>query len=96
LLSLTAGPDREISVKGWPALSFRGLTWSADGKGLYCGSNSPQGSTLLHVDLEGKAKVLWQRKGESGDLFGVPSPDGRYLAIRNSVLGGNVWMLEGF
>jgi serine/threonine protein kinase/Tol biopolymer transport system component len=96
LLSLTAGPDREISVKGWPALSFRGLTWSADGKWLYCGSNSPQGSTLLHVDLEGKAKVLWQRKGESGDLFGVPSPDGRYLAIRNSVLGGNVWMLEGF
>jgi serine/threonine protein kinase/Tol biopolymer transport system component len=96
LLSLTGGSDREISVKGWPALSFRGLSWSADGKGLYCGSNSPQGSTLLRVDLEGNAKVLWQRKGESGDLFGVPSPDGRYLAIRNSVLGGNVWMLENF
>jgi Tol biopolymer transport system component len=96
LLSLTGGSDREISVKGWPALSYRGLSWSADGKGLYCGSNSPQGSTLLHVDLEGNAKVLWQHKGGSGDVFGVPSPDGRYLAIRSSVLGGNVCMLEGF
>ncbi len=96
LLSLTGGSDREISVKGWPALSYRGLSWSADGKGLYCGSNSPRGSTLLRVDLEGNAKVLWQHKGASGDLFGVPSPDGRYLAIRNSVLGGNVWMLENF
>ena len=96
LLSLTGGSDREISVKGWPALSYRGLSWSADGKGLYCGSHSPQGSTLLHVDLEGKAKVLWHHKGGSGDLFGVPSPDGRYLAIQASVLGANVWMLEGF
>ena len=96
LLSLTGGSDREISVKGWPALSYRGLSWSADGKGLYCGSYSPQGSTLLHVDLEGKAKVLWHHKGGSGDLFGVPSPDGRYLAIQASVLGANVWMLENF
>jgi hypothetical protein len=48
------------------------------------------------VDLEGKAKVLWHHKGGSGDLFGVPSPDGRYLAIQASVLGANVWMLEGF
>jgi Tol biopolymer transport system component len=96
LLSLAGGSDREISVKGWPALSYRGLAWSADGKGLYCGSNSPQGSTLLHVDPEGNAKVLWQHKGGSGDVFGVPSPDGRYLAIRSSVLGGNMWMLENF
>jgi Tol biopolymer transport system component len=48
------------------------------------------------VDLEGNAKVLWQHKGGSGDVFGVPSPDGRYLAIRSSVLGGNMWMLENF
>jgi len=96
LLSLTGGSDREITVKGWPELTFRGLSWSADGKGLYCGSNSPRGSTLLYVDLKGNAQALWQHKGGSGDLFGVPSPDGRYLAIRNSVLGGNVWMLEGF
>ena len=32
LLSLSGGPDREITVKGWPGLT--NLTWSIDGKGL--------------------------------------------------------------
>jgi hypothetical protein len=48
------------------------------------------------VDPEGNAKVLWQHKGVTGQLFGIPSPDGRFLAMQVSVLGGNVWMLEGF
>jgi serine/threonine protein kinase/Tol biopolymer transport system component len=96
LLSLTGGPDREISVKGWPALTYRGLNWSPDGRALYCGSRSPQGETLLRVDLEGNAKVLWQGKRGAGELFGVPSPDGRYLAIQASLFGTNVWMLENF
>lgn len=56
LLSLAGGADREIAVKGWPNIT--GLNWSPDGKGLYCGSVSPQGSTLLYVDLKGNAVVL--------------------------------------
>jgi eukaryotic-like serine/threonine-protein kinase len=94
LLSLSGGSDREITVKGWPNLT--GLDWSADGKGLYVGSMSPQGSTLLHVDLEGNARALWQYKASGGSIWGVPSPDGRYLAIRGEVINSNVWMLEGF
>src|SRR5215831_17412472 len=31
LLSLSGGPDREFTVRGWPSLT--GLDWSADGKG---------------------------------------------------------------
>ena len=61
LLSLSGGSDREITVKGWPNIT--GLDWSPDGKGLYCGSVSPQGRTLLYVDLKGNARVLWQYKG---------------------------------
>ncbi len=95
LLSLSGGVDREITVKGWPNLSFMGLEWSTDGKGLYCGSGSPRGGTLLYVDLKGNARVLWQFKGQ-GTIWGVPSPDGRYLAIEGSALNSNVWMLEGF
>jgi DNA-binding winged helix-turn-helix (wHTH) protein/Tol biopolymer transport system component len=94
LLSLSVGPDREITVKGWPNLS--GLGWSADGKGLYCGSVSPQSRTLLHVDLAGNASVLWQLKGPGGPLWSIPSPDGRYLAIRGDIYNSDVWMLEGF
>jgi len=40
--------------------------------------------------------VLWQCKGTGSNIWGVPSPDGRYLAILGSVTNSNVWMLEGF
>jgi WD40 repeat protein len=94
LLSLSGGSDREITAKGWSSIT--GLDWSTDGKGLYCGSQSPQGSTLLYVDLKGNARVLWQHKGGGGQIWGIPSPDGRYLAIRADVTNSNVWMVEGF
>jgi serine/threonine protein kinase/Tol biopolymer transport system component len=95
LLSLSGNADREITVKRWPNIT--GLTWSADGKGLYCGSASVQGNTLLYVDLEGNARVLWRGKAVvGGQIWGIPSPDGRYLAIRGDVRNSNVWMLEGF
>jgi DNA-binding winged helix-turn-helix (wHTH) protein/Tol biopolymer transport system component len=94
LLSLSGGSDREITVKGWPNIT--GLDWSPDGKGLYCGSVSPQGSTLLYVDLKGNARVLWQYKAASLQIWGAPSPDGRYLGIGGAVTNDNVWMVEGF
>jgi len=94
LLSLTGGSDREIAVKGRPRLT--GLNWSPKGKGLFCSSYSPQGSTLLYVDLKGDARVLWQSKAVLGVFGGVPSPDGRYLAIQSEVSSSNVWMVEGF
>ena len=95
-LSLSGGSDREKTVKGWP--NPRVLVWSPDGKGLYIGSGSSAfgSSALLYVDLKGAAHVLWQDKGASGEIWGVPSPDGRYLAIKREVANNNVWMLEGF
>jgi hypothetical protein len=94
LLSLTGGPDREFAVKGWANL--RGLDWALDGKGFYCGSVSPQNRTLLYVDLNGNARVLWQYKAAGGLIWGLPSPNGRYLAILGYVTNSNIWMLEGF
>jgi eukaryotic-like serine/threonine-protein kinase len=94
LLSLLGGAEREITVKGWPNIT--GLNWSPDGKALYCGSASPQGRTLLYVDLKRDAQVLWQEKGAGPNIWGVPSPDGRYLAINGTAVNSNVWMVEGF
>ena len=97
LLSLSGASDREITMRGWPNLT--GLDWSPDGKGLYCGSVSPQARTLFYVDLEGNSRVLWQYKGAGNATYsiaGVPSPDGRCLALRGSVTNSNVWMVEGF
>jgi Tol biopolymer transport system component len=94
LLSLSGGSDREITVKGWSNITS--LDWSPNRKGFYCGTASPQTQTLLYVDLKGNASALWQHKVTGGHIWGVPSPDGRYLAIRGDVTNSNVWMLEGF
>ena len=96
LLSMTGGPDRDLAVKGWPSIAS--IEWSADGKGLYCGSASPQGGTLLYVDLKGTARVLWHSRELDGGPFigGVPSPDGRYLALTGAISHNTAWMVEGF
>jgi hypothetical protein len=109
MLSLSGRSDREVTVKGWSNIT--GLDWAADGKSLYCGSVSAQGITLLHVDLHGNARVLWQSNAQlnvrrfgvfarltvgGNAIWGIPSPDGRFLAIRGEVRNSNVWMLEGF
>ena len=89
LLSLSGGPDREITVRGWPNIT--GLDWSPDGKGFYVGSLG----TLLYVNLTGNARVLWRYKG-ADYILAEPSPDGRSLAIGAEVSYSNVWMVEGF
>ena len=73
-----------------------GLDWAPDGRAFYVGSGSPQGETLLYADLKGNAKVLWQFKGAGFAIAGVPSPDGRYVAMLGSPMNSNLWMLEGF
>ena len=82
----------EIPVKGW---SIGSLYWAADGKGFFVSGEGRSGSGLLHVDLEGEVSTLWEQKGNAG-LYGVPSPDGRHLAIAATLNNSNVWMLEGF
>jgi len=96
LLSVTGGSDREITLKDWP--NIVGLDWSADGKGLYCGFTSPQGGTLVYVELNGATHVLWHSNevGVNAFLGGIPSPDGHYLLIWGGVNNANVWMVEGF
>ena len=96
LLSLTGGSDREITVKNWPNIGS--MEWSPDGKGLYCGSVTSRGGTLLYVDLLGGAQVVAQSGEVGGGPFvaGVPSPDGRHLALTGAIHYSNAWLLEGF
>ena len=94
LFSLSGGSDREFPVRALPSIT--GLNWAPDGKGIYCGSVSPQGSALLYVDMKGNARELWRSKGRGGAVWGIPSPDGRYLALKLAVHSSNAWMIEGF
>ena len=93
ILPLDGSPLRDVDVKGWGA--FTTLDWAADGKGFFCSSRSPQGATLLHIDLDGNAQAVWTQKG-GYVAVGIPSPDGRRLAIDGVTIESNAWMIENF
>jgi Tol biopolymer transport system component len=93
ILSLTGRPERDVVVKGWGG--FCSVNWEADGKGFFVSSKSPRAATLLHVSPDGRAQLLWQQKSGRGAV-GIPSPDGRYLAISGATADSNVWLIENF
>ena len=78
--------------------------WAADGKGLFTAGRSEKSAVLLYVDLQGNAYVLREQKGGHAPSvrggfsgpWGVPSPDGRHLAMLSWSWNSNVWMMEGF
>jgi hypothetical protein len=47
------------------------------------------------MDLRGNTQFLWQDPG-GVELWGVPSPDGRHIAIRGWNVESNVWLMENF
>lgn len=90
VLSLAGGEAREVNVKGREHLAE--LNWAADG-GLFVNGVG----MLLYVDLEGSAQALLpQNPTNWGFGHGIPSPDGRYLAILGHTTYSNVWLLENF
>jgi len=99
VLSLTNGSRTILSLPGWPR--FGGLDWAADGKSLwvaasYSRSGGPNICALLNVALNGKVKVMTDYR-DVCFLAGIPSPDGRYLALEGSRPdSSNVWLLENF
>lgn len=91
LVSLTRGSQQELVVKGWSG--FNSVDWAADGKSLFVSSRSPNGVTLLQVDMTGIAKPLWNQRGGWRTLA-IASPDGRHLALLGNSNDSNVWMIE--
>jgi len=93
ILSLNGRAQQEITMKGWNTLSS--VHWTADGKGLFVSSFKERGAVLLHMDLQGNARLLWEHPGGL-DTWGVPSPDGRHLAMRAWNVDSNMWVMENF
>jgi len=91
ILSLIGEEPQEFTVANY----ITGLDWAADGRGLFVCTSTLRGSALAHVNLQGKAQVVWEQEGGI-ENFGAPSPDGRRLAIGGSTMTSNIWMLENF
>ena len=94
ILSPHGQPIQQIQVKGWN--DVQSLTWDATGRGLFVAAGVRSGTVLLYVDMQGNASPLWRNAGASEYTIGVPSPDGRHLAITSDTRSGNIWMLENF
>jgi Tol biopolymer transport system component/DNA-binding winged helix-turn-helix (wHTH) protein len=94
LLTLKDGKERSISLKEWS--SINALDWTADGRSLLVSASTATGTNaLLSVNLQGRARPLWkQTKMFVG--WGIPSPDGRSLALWQASGNANVWMVENF
>ena len=96
------GPIQVRSLRGQPTQVIRAkglnnmwrLKWAADGRGLFVSNREKGGTEILHVDLQGNAKLLWKCSGDR--CVGRPSPDGRHLAIYDWKQSANMWMMENF
>jgi hypothetical protein len=93
VLPLDGSPLLDLTVAGWSGLNT--FDWSPNGKGFFSSNSTGLGVTLLFVDLNGKAHSLLQQKSSSL-TWGVPSPDGRHLAVLGQEFSGNMWMIENF
>jgi Tol biopolymer transport system component len=69
------------------------LSWAADQRGFFVTRRASGGEELLHLDLQGNEKVL---RNCVLECIGIPSPDGRHLAIIDVQSSANMWMMENF
>ena len=93
ILSLNSAAPRQIISKEVHTLSS--VVWTGDGRGLFVSSYTARGADMLHMDLQGNTRLLWEHPGGI-DVYGVPSPDGRHLAMRGWNVEGNMWLMENF
>jgi len=84
----------ESEVTAAVAGGLQNLDWATDGSGFFATEQLGTTETrLLHIDRSGASQVLRSEPGLT-DLWGIPSPNGRYLAMPRKSVAGNVWMIE--
>ena len=98
--SLSGQIESRVEAQGWPH-PFS-VDWSVDGRSLYVSHpgliddpSGPIGTTVLHVNLGGRVKPLWETRG-GRYAWAIPSPDGKSLAIRGATTGRNAWLIDNF
>lgn len=97
------GPIRVMSLRGdrMKVVPLTGLKintdlfWAADGNGFYFDTVRKRETVLLHLDLRGHTHVLWENRGGNYAL-GIPSPDGRHIAVAGNSVISNMWTIENF
>jgi serine/threonine protein kinase/Tol biopolymer transport system component len=91
VLSLSGGPPHVLDIKEAKTLGY--VSWTSDGSALLMPRIDARGATLLSVDLQGNARELW-RQGGAHNISGIPSPNGRHVAVWVRSRKSNLWMAE--
>jgi len=99
ILHLNGEPPEQIVVKDLKVGDALG--WWKDNSGLLVDNVTARGTALSYLSMNGKAHPIWEVPGSRNARFnqapwGIPSPDGRHLAINGFILRSNVWMVENF
>jgi hypothetical protein len=94
---LDGKPTEDIVPKG--IVLGDALDWSADGRGLYIDYATKQGMALGYLDLRGNVRLVWEETSLHGTQgiaapWGIPSRDGKHLAINGNYPSSNAWLLE--
>jgi hypothetical protein len=58
-IPVAGGEARTATVKGY--VNLNSINWAQDSKSMFMGTSGPAGTTLLHVDLNGNARPIWQQ-----------------------------------
>ena len=93
ILSIKGAVIQEIKVPEWS--NSGPIAWAANGKALFVPVVDPEGAKLLNVSLRGVVHAIRVNRGGNYNT-GVPSPDGRHLAIESTADNRNIWMMENF
>ena len=90
---IRGGGTRTIAVHGY--VNLGSIDWAPDSKSMFMASSGPSGTVLLRVNLDGSARPVWQQS-RANEIWGIPSPDGRHLALSGFTSDANVWMVDNF
>jgi len=111
LLAIMRGPESPIEIHSLHGQLIQkipsqaaghlfDLSWSVDQKGFFVTRTGPGGNERMYLDFQGNATSLRKCGGGTlglgGGCGGLPSPDGRHLAIIDRNQSNNMWMMENF
>ena len=86
--------DNSLSWVLTPSLFLKqSLRWDREGRRLYVTNGVKGGSELFSVEMSGAIRKLWHNDGTFAPMA-LQSADGQHLAIQDSKLDVNMWMLE--
>jgi hypothetical protein len=87
------------ALPGNPGLLLTTLTsldYAPDGKGFFVGDNSLTEVRKLYINVARNSSVLWRQLRTLPMIWGIPSPDGKYLALMMFTEDSNVYVVENF